>query len=234
MSHADLSQLTCVSPVLWKTIMATYSNEERIEGLIWYLSVANHSFSKLVTFSPPANGDEMRLQYGLFFQHKIAALDEGTRILKKVDPAFLHRFKATFSEHEYVRKLRDFVVHQGAAIAGRGVVKDQIVTPLCPVVTDRRGTFRSTSPTLLQLATGYEGAVNDAIWAAAESHPSLFDPPFLSKDEMTRLVAEEEHIPPEVLAGLPRLLAQIDPLLVHEDLKASRRDKLARLLKHSW
>ena len=210
--------------------LENYSHEECVEGFLWYLYVSHQSFKKLQTFSPPVNGDEIRLHYGLFFQYKYAALQEGARALKTVEPRFMNRFKADFLDHKYVSELRNFIVHQGAAIDRKGIVVDQVVVPLSPLITTRHGTFKSSSYTLIELAVNYETVVNTAFRTALDVHPEVFDPPFLSRQEITRLATTEGHLPPEALAALPDLDQQLDPMEIQASLTSSRREKLATLI----
>ncbi|WP_183004099.1 hypothetical protein [Achromobacter sp. UMC71] len=190
--------------------MAT-DNEEKLFSLKWYVDCKDRVLMDILAgFFPPANGDEMRLTYGLYFMH-LMSLAEAVREYcpKSPQDRMTHALdglggNSGENNYRYLRETRNAVVHRGWNIAETGRVDDAGRVRLLAPPGDRVG--RGVNPPVAfaeyldsvimeveaRLGPSIELALTDAgFWDETRTSKDL-------QEEAWRFVFEHPQLPDHV------------------------------------
>lgn len=186
-------------------------NEEKLFSLKWYVDCKDRVVEDIAAgFFPPANLDEMRLSYGLYFTHLISL----TEAVREYCPAASWQKvlgaldglggKSGESNYRYLRETRNAVVHRGCNIAETarvdGTGRVRVLAP--PGARVARGSnppesFAEYLDTIIadieeRLGPGIDSALEEAgFWVETRAAADL-------QDEAWRFVFEHPQLPDHV------------------------------------
>lgn len=151
-------------------------------GLLWYLETRNWAHEKMRSCPHGSHPFDVRMYHSLYFVNLFSAIDHVFDYLKngneeRACSAFMARIE-TIENYQYVRELRNAIVHRGLDPTTAGHSDCTTLHVLCPpVVQDRQGR-RSYTPSLrylVELADQCDAVVNPAI-ADVLNQLDLFNP----------------------------------------------------------
>lgn len=113
-------------------------NNDVLSSIVWYFTKANLGLKNVLNMRAPAEGDNLRLYYGLYIESVLAALyymkDHQFFSNKKIDELLTPEY------HLYFRELRNSIVHRGYDVSKAGNLINDIVFVRTPVdITDKNG-----------------------------------------------------------------------------------------------
>lgn len=98
--------------------------EEVVNSIVWYYTKANNSLTAILDTRPPAEGNHLRLHYGIYIESILVAIDymKDHKLLKDTE---IHKFLPS-TELEYFRELRNSIVHRGFNPCAGFIVHNEI------------------------------------------------------------------------------------------------------------
>ncbi|VUT13973.1 hypothetical protein SB6421_05559 [Klebsiella huaxiensis] len=124
--------------------------QEIKNSINWYLVKINKSVATIETFRPPVIHDDLRFQYSVLIESIFSLIDyiEDKKVVFNNDKFQIERKikKEIGSEGniivDYMRELRNSIIHRGADATSAGnVVKDRVAVLAPDNVTSRNGTL---------------------------------------------------------------------------------------------
>jgi hypothetical protein len=210
-------------------------------GLLWYLEVRNWAFEKMKASPHGSNVFDLWMHHSLFFVNLMSAVDHVVDYLKdnKANPeAFLDRIRNGFGksdDYNYVRELRNSVVHRGLDPSAAGHSDQTVLHLLCPTtVEDRNGrTYSCSFKYLSELAQKCREVVDPAISDVLEGL-NLFDPQLHEQNhaETMNVLESATEMPDWAKALAKQAFDRMDFADMASKVAKSRVDNMRKLLAH--
>lgn len=113
-------------------------NNYILESITWYFGKANRGLSEIVNMKIPVDGESIRFYYGVYIESILSALDfmrdEQHTSFKEIDELLQQ------DAHEYLRELRNSIVHRGYDLAKEGTtLNDKLYLRTPRDVTNKHG-----------------------------------------------------------------------------------------------
>jgi hypothetical protein len=211
-------------------------------GLLWYLEARNWAFEKMKTSPHGSNAFDLRMHHSLFFVNLMSAVDHVADYLKdnKANPdAFIDRIKDGFGkgdDYNYVRELRNSVVHRGFDPSAAGHSDQTILHILCPAAVEGRNgrTYSCSFKYLGELAQKCREAIDPAISNVLEGL-NLFNPQLheANRTETMNAIESATEMPDWAKVLAKQAFDQMDFADVAQKVAKSRIDNMRKLLAHS-
>lgn len=208
-------------------------------GLLWYLEARNWALEKMRSSPHGSNTFDLRMHHSLFFVNIMSAVDCVADYLKdnNANPkAFMERIKNGFGQgddYNYLRELRNSVVHRGFDPSAAGHSDGTVVRVLCPAaVEDQNGrTYSCSFRYLDELAQKCREVVDPSVTAVLEGF-NLFDPQLHEPDraETMNAVESSTEMPDWAKALAKQAFDRMDCADAASKVARSRVDKMRKLL----
>jgi hypothetical protein len=210
-------------------------------GLLWYLEARNWAFEKMKASPHGSNGFDLRMHHSLFFVNLMSAVDHISDCLKD-NKAILDAFKDQISggfensDYNYVRELRNSVVHRGFDPSAAGHSDQTTLHVLCPAtVEDRKGnTYSCSFKYLVELAQKCREVIDPAITNVLEGldlfNPQLHKP---NRAETMNAIDSATEMPDWAKALAKQAFERMDFADAASKMAKSRVDNMRKLLAHS-
>ncbi len=149
-------------------------------GLVWYLETRNWAFEKMRVCPRGSYPFDVRMYHSQYFVNLLSAVDHVCDYLRDDGPtrvAFVTKIEGDMQNYEYVRELRNAIVHRGLDPTADGHADDTTLHVLCPAVVQDRSRLNSYNASfkyLVELARHCDSVVNPAI-AAVLTKLGLFN-----------------------------------------------------------
>jgi hypothetical protein len=175
------------------------------DGLLWYLSVRNWAYEKIIACPHGSQIFDVRMCHSLYFVTLLGATDHISDHLKNNEvarSAFEGRLEAGFTGTQnlkYVRELRNAIIHRGLDPAAAAHSDGTFLHVLCPgSVPDRRNkeTYTCTFKYMSELAIRCNIITNSAI-AYTLDQLGMFDPSchIVSEEEVNVAISASTAMP---------------------------------------
>jgi hypothetical protein len=213
------------------------------DGLLWYLSVRNWAYAKIRDCPHGAQLFDVRMCHSLYFVNLLSATDhisDHVQDDKAVRSAFESQLEAGFGntrDLQYVRELRNAIIHRGLDPAAIGHGNGTLLRVLCPcAVPDRKGkeTYTCTFKYMDELATHCNVVTNSAI-AYTLDRLGMFDPSqHISSEEEVRTVIYASTAMPKWATDMAgNAFSQMDFSTLVAGIAAHRINQMKTLLGQS-
>lgn len=214
------------------------SEHEFFSGLNWYLESRNWAFGKMRTCPHGSQIFDVRMYHSLYFISVMSAIEHVRDYLRtgsEMERKFMKTIRGSAQDFEYVRELRNAVIHRGLDIAAAAHSDNSVLYVLCPErVADRHGK-KSYTPSvryLLQLAAQCDSACNPAIESVLTTL-GLFDPlqHLATKEETQGWVKNSSAMPEWAKAMSAGMFGQLNFPEVAQKVANARIEKMRSLLR---
>jgi hypothetical protein len=147
-------------------------NDEDIgfyDGLVWYLETRNWAFEKMLVCPRGSCTFDVRIYHSQYFVNLLSAVDHVCDYIRDDGPtrgAFVTKIEVGMQNYEYVRELRNAIVHRGLDPTADAHADDTTLHVLCPAVVQDRSRLKSYKASfkyLVELAHHCNSVVNPAI-----------------------------------------------------------------------
>lgn len=208
-------------------------------GLFWYLDARNWAFAKMKASPHGSNLFDLRMHHSLFFVNLMSATDhvgDYLKVNREDREVFFDKLKAGFGnndDYNYVRELRNAVVHRGFDPSASGHSDQTTLYVLCPVtVEDRNGkAYSCTFKYLRDLAQKCLEAIDPVITDVLE-RLKLFDPILHepNRSETMNAIDSSTEMPDWAKELAKQTFARMDFDSVAAEVAKSHVDKMRTLL----
>ncbi len=209
-------------------------------GLLWYLEARNWALEKMKASPHGSHPFDIRMHHSLFFVNLMSAVDHVADELKKDNKAtrdaFIDRVRGDFEQsddYNYVRKLRDAVIHRGFNPVAAGHFDQTTLHVLCPATVEDQGgkAYSCSFRYLRELAQKCREVIDPAIRDVLEGF-GLFDPKIHEPNrvETMNAVASSTAMPDWAKALAEQAFDRMDFADAASRLANSRVDDMRKLL----
>lgn len=154
------------------------SKIEKLHSIAWHLNCARIALDEICSFIPPADPFRMRMYHSMYPSSLLSAKE----LVFEISGADDKKFKAVWSSTsaidlsdlvDYIRELRNAVIHRGLDIAAMGEVINHRVCALAPpTISNRNGhkTYNAPARLLVEVFDLSEQIIKPALENLLEPH----------------------------------------------------------------
>lgn len=219
---------------------------ERLLDLEWYVDAKNYALDDIRLLVVPVNYAQMRIAYGNYFVSLVSLTEAICEYVADGRTFIYSAFDGLNGlpgqqNYEYLKNLRNAVIHRGMNIAAAGIKHgNRVCLRAPPTVSDKKGkkTYRAFATFVEEIIVYSEFIVGPAVDKALASQ-GVWSADELDQDELliaaTASINDIKEIPPQLRDLATKSIAGIDLVMLYRQRRDSFRTKLkARDVRAGW